>query len=414
MIRIATVNVKTPKFSLRNPNSSNQRVLIGDAEYKTVFDGEISAANGNVSLSDFIVTGQTTGLTGSTVEVALFLDGVQVGSSQSARNLAGNDTFVLHFTSGLGEATNTNRKVELKASAQGTTGGTIYFEVLVQGTERLNGNPAESSKVDSSNLEVVGKADISVSASNKVSKLVVDNGGTIELATFDVTAQNGDVGVTDVLISGNFASLSGKQVTLYVGDNDYSAIAYDTGVLFTGITSQLKVGQNTLKLSVRPNSTKANAPTGLDVTIDKAFISAPDAATSLATGDIQTKYKIVKGLPVLSLVSKANGELHVGINYDNGPNNSYITLSGLTVNNITGAYIRDDNATLSINGGTVTISNGGQINKGNSKELVLMVVKDTVGALTAIEYVLKDGSDEYVYSYGSGYAGGWSQLQYNY
>jgi hypothetical protein len=60
MIRIATINVKTPKFSLRNTRSSNQKVLVGDAEYKTVFDGEISAANGNVSLSDFVVTGHAT------------------------------------------------------------------------------------------------------------------------------------------------------------------------------------------------------------------------------------------------------------------------------------------------------------------------------------------------------------------
>jgi hypothetical protein len=56
-VQIAKLVVKPGKFNISNKNSTTQKVVKGESDEVTIFDGEITSKDGKVSVNDFYVTG---------------------------------------------------------------------------------------------------------------------------------------------------------------------------------------------------------------------------------------------------------------------------------------------------------------------------------------------------------------------
>ena len=147
-IQLAKVTVKAGKFNITNKKSTTQKVVVNNSDEVTIFDWEITAKDGRISVNDLI--------------------GLSV-FDELDKHLVDTKNVVIHILiklhikllkfSNLGDVSS-NNPMKVKITAQPNIidlTGSITFGVSAGGTDS-NGNPVRASKVNAAKLEITRAA----------------------------------------------------------------------------------------------------------------------------------------------------------------------------------------------------------------------------------------------------------------
>jgi hypothetical protein len=86
-IQTADLIVKAGKFNITNKNSSTKKVVKGNSDVVTIFDGEITSKDGRVTVNDLFVNpvAHTLSLvSGDQITLTLYIDGSAYADDRAA------------------------------------------------------------------------------------------------------------------------------------------------------------------------------------------------------------------------------------------------------------------------------------------------------------------------------------------
>ena len=306
-VQVSNLTVKAGKFNITNKSSSTQKVVKGNSDEVTIFDGEITAKSGKVSVNDLI-------LRWSFDPSANFTDNDQISLTVYVNWEAYADsvyrTGEVKF-SNLGDV-DTSNSMKLKITAQPTIANTwsITFAISANGTDS-NGNAVTAPAVNAAKLQITDGANITVASSNATSTVVRD-GSNAELLTFTSTVKDWsyDLHETTIELNANSDVLDGQTVTLEIDWSAVDSITYCktaaagcdtiwTGIIFTALNETLSAGNHTFTLKANLNVV-AGWTTANTITIKSVKIDGKDAK------NINVKKLVMKAFPLIS--SKVEGD----------------------------------------------------------------------------------------------------------
>ena len=396
-VQIAKINVKEASFTLKNQASTTQKAVVNETSTLEIFKGEMIAPKGDINVTELVLSGLNNSALQGADQIDLYLE-VDGQSVANATYRGSNVVF-----NNIGTAKAAASKIVIKAMPTMTHTGDFTFAVKANGTD-ANGNNASTSAVNTVKLSVVSNSSVSVANANATSQGVAE-GTNAELSRFSLTAKNGAINVTGLVVKYPTgtpnADMDGKTVTLDLGGDTYTATSSTTGVVFAGLNINLLEGTHNAVLSTNINTDgKIN---GVAVQIDKVVISGDFAQVEKTIG---SKYLFVKAFPKLSLVSSKDNSLVVRIT---NTSNEDVTVTDFTA-------VNADPAGTTLNGQSVTspIAAGKQVTlaPSQSTDLKLNITAAGTLKLTGLKYSVTDGTG-YEYTITDDYTniGAWGDFQ---
>jgi hypothetical protein len=201
-IQLATLNVKAGKFNLTNKSSSSKKVVKNSSDEVIIFDGEITAKDGTISVSDLTLEGRfikgsdksTYTLSSSEqIDLTLYVNG-EPFRTETVRGATASKNFA-----NLGDVeTSKSMKIMIKAQPNMSTTGYVDYTVSASGTD-FNGNSVAATSVAASRLEVTDSASVTVASSNTDSTVIRD-GSNAEILSFTATAKDGSYDLTSLTV----------------------------------------------------------------------------------------------------------------------------------------------------------------------------------------------------------------------
>jgi hypothetical protein len=306
-IQLATLNVKAGKFNLTNKSSSTKKVTINSSDEVVIFDGEIAAKEGRVSVSDLTLSGRfIKGADSSTytlssseqIDLTLYVDG-EPFRTETVRGATASKNFA-----NLGEVDSSkSMKIMIKAQPNMSTTGHIEYMVSASGTDS-NGNDVAATEVSASKLQVTESATVTIASSNSDSTVIRD-GSNAEILSFTATAKDGSFDLNELVITGTNLNMI-KNATLSIDGTDVdSTNNIDAGgatIKFLGLNETLKEGKHTfaIKANVTAKTTTTDsklviAEVGLNKTVKALGLSKlianayPTISASTSSSDLILK-----------------------------------------------------------------------------------------------------------------------------
>jgi hypothetical protein len=194
-IQTADLIIKAGKFNITNKNSSTKKVVKGNSDVVTIFDGEITSKDGRVTVNDLYVNpvAHTLSLvSGDQITLTLYIDG-SAYADDTISDITKGVTF-----SNLGEVeAGKSMKIEVKAQPNVSNNtGYVDFKVSAKGTDEQS-NPTEASPVSAARLDITNAASMTIANSNATST-VEKAGSSAELVSFSSTVKDGNYNLTSL------------------------------------------------------------------------------------------------------------------------------------------------------------------------------------------------------------------------
>ena len=239
-VQIAKLIPTAGKFFITNKATSTQRVVLGNSDEVTIFDGEISTSKDRVTVNDLIVSGvykanvysswtadSNTGNYATSEECESYnswctkssIDGLQAWEQISltvyinwepysdAIFKSADVTF-----SNLGDVSSGNA-MKVKITAQPSISKytwSITFKVKAEGSDS-QGNEAKATQVSAVALEITEKASLSI-ANSAASSTVEKAGSNAELVKFSTTVKNWSLDFSEMVVKFTWALASDASV----------------------------------------------------------------------------------------------------------------------------------------------------------------------------------------------------------
>jgi hypothetical protein len=396
VIKGATLNIKTPTFSLEETsNLTTQKVVKGDANTRVMFEGTLVSKKGDVTGRSITISGVNNTLTGGAkLSLNVYIDGV---AQNCGTEVLGNSFTTCKVTQGIGTIGSTAKKIKVEAYLDATdvnAAGSISFEIFADG--RLDGNDTESNHASTIDLSVSDSSSITVSNAGSANTIALA-GSNRTLAKFDVNVANGYVNLTGLTLTGSF---TGSQYRLFIDEEDTSAnVAISlTDVEFTGFNFYAKEGKHTVEIKATiPN----RALTGVEVKVDSFDIQG----TATKTGSLSLQYYFVRVIPTITVKSRNTDMNELVLNVYNSYDTTF-EIAAISGTNVAGA---------SIGGNKVTIANTGvsagstalapvTVAKGDTVEIKLSVDAGKTLTLDGLTYTVDEDGGPYTYGISDTYA----------
>ena len=398
-IQIAKIVVKEARFTLKNQASTTQRAVVNETSTLEIFKGEMTAPKGDINVTELVLSG----LNNTTLQGADQIDLYLEVDGQSVANATYRGSNVVF--NNIGTAKAAASKIVIKAIPTMTHTGDFTFAVKASGTD-ANGNNSSTPAVNTVKLSVVASSSASIANANATSQVVLE-GTNAELTKFALTAKNGSINLTGLVLAynGPITGMNGKNVTLEVGGDSYTATSTATGVVFNQLNTNLLEGTHNAVLTTNVNTDGITG--GVLVEVNTVTVKGDFQDVQRAIG---SKYLFVKAFPTLSLVSAKDNTLVVRITNSSSEN---ITITDFTaVNaNLTGTTLNGQSVTSPIpTSKQVTLA------AGQSTDLKLSITAPGILKLTGLKYTVTDNNQTYEYNVTEDYTNvsTWGDLQTTY
>ena len=253
-IQLAKLTVKAGKFNLTNKSSSTKKVAINTSDEVTIFDGEITAKEGTVSVNELVISGafdpSNNFTTSDQIDLTLYVNG-EAFRTETYRAWNNSKTFA-----NLGEVTtSTSMKIKITAQPNVAKTGHVEFMVSAKGSD-YNGNDVAATPVSASRLDITESATVTVASSNSDSTVIRD-GSNAEILSFTATAKDGSYDLNELVISGTFNGMI-KNATLAIDGTDVDSTnnfgTNGDAITFNGLNETLKEGKHTFAIKANVNA----------------------------------------------------------------------------------------------------------------------------------------------------------------
>ena len=398
-IQYAKLTVKAGKLNLTNKSSTTQKVVKGNSDEVVLFDGEITAKEGRVSVNEIKVTAPSfsnstpdTGKTlwrynlqtDETVDLTLYVN----GESFSTISFRGNDTTAVDKSfNSLGDV-ESDKSMKVKITAQPTISraGDVTFEIQAKGSDS-QGNAVESTRVTTAKLEVTGQSEATIATSN-ASSTVVKDGSNAELVSFKTTIKNWSYDLSNVVVTAS--GLGTASATLAIDGKDVdSANASAWTITFNNINETLAIGSHTLTV-------KANLNADTMSTVKVTKVDMNNWLADASSKDLDVTKLVAKAFPVIS-ASKSSDDLTLTIKNPKDSEEN-IDILGFNINGkiVTASF---DNKSLTVTSWATTLadlnneiaSKGVSIAPDSETKLILQAAKASTVQVSAI--IIRIGND---------------------
>ena len=298
-IQIADLNVKAGKFNITNKSSSTQKVVKNTSDVVTIFDGEITAKDGTVSVTELKLEWS-------------FSQNLNVGDQISLTVYVNGDPYsdAVYKTwnnyvtfANLGDVSS-NNPMKIKITAQPNIvdlTGSITFGVSAEWTD-ANGNTVKASKVNAAKLEITNDASATI-ANSTASSTAVRDWSNAELLTFTTTVKDWSYNLTKLEVALTEASdvLSWESVSLEIDGSSVDSTEYkgiwstSWSIEFKWLNETLEVGKHTFVLKSNLNVITTGTPANT-IKIESVTLNG-DAKT---TKNLNVTKKVVKAYPTIA------------------------------------------------------------------------------------------------------------------
>ena len=335
-IQLAKLTVKAGKFNLTNKSSSTKKVVINSSDEVVIFDGEISAKEGRVSVNDLTLTGEfgstITGLKSSEqIDLTLYVDG-EAFRTQTLRGTEKSKSFA-----NLGDVeSGKSMKIMIKAQPNMGTTGYIDFTVGAKGTDS-NGNDVAATSVSASRLEITESATVTIASSNSESSVIRD-GSNAEILSFTATAKDGSFDVNNLEIAWKgFGMLKNATLAIDGTDVDSTNAIVDTKITFDGLNETLKEGKHTF--TVKANVSAKDTTSQSKLTVDSVKVNK-------TTKELNISKLVANSFPVITSSTSSN-DLILTISNPSDSEDDIEILGFLVDGDVLNASIKDSSINLS-------------------------------------------------------------------
>ena len=393
LIKTARINVRTPQFSLEETSSlTTQRVVVGDAATRTIFEGTLSAKRGDVTGRSITISGASNPITPANTRLALtvFIDGVAYPCGTETTNFTS-----CSITQGLGTIGATAKKIKVEAYLDATNPsatGAWTFDIVAEG--RLDGNDTKSNVATTVQLMVAGKATINVSNAGTANTIAIA-GTNRTLAAFDINVTNGFVNLEKLALTfaTSMSSLNNPRRRLFINGEEQQANALlntgGTGLTFDAFDYYAQEGRHRVEL--RANIPFASAEQEVALTKYK-INNEPE-------GNLSLKYLFVRAYPMITVKSTSTDRNEMILSITN-TFDGIITLDQIVATNVAGASIAGNRV-------TITEANTPQygtfspvtLAKGDTVELTMNVNAGKTMTLDGLVYTMNEGETRGVETY---------------
>ena len=312
-IQIAQLTVKAGKFNLTNKSSTTKKVVKNSSDEVVIFDGEITAKEGRISVNDLTLEGEfykrgsssNTGLSASEqIDLTLYVDG-EAFRTQTLRGKEPSKSFA-----NLGDVeSGKSMKIKIAAQPNIATLGYVDYMVSAKGTD-AQGNDVEATQVSASRLQITDAASLTIASSSSESSVIRDGSNT-EVLSFTTTVKDGTADLNEVKVEGTgFDMLT--NVTLSIDGTDVDSVskaktagaagiaADGKSILFSALNETLKEWKHTFVL-------KSNVTAGIEN--DDSLLQIGKVTINDVTKDakdLNINKLIAKSYPTIS--SKKDGD----------------------------------------------------------------------------------------------------------
>ena len=402
-ITVATVTVKTPKFTLSADSISKQETVVNDTTKKTVMKGKLEAKENSINVNTFTVHVNDAAFTANPaaeVEVYLTLDGsafsnVTLNASTTSKNFNSLGT--------IEAGKSVPFEIALSPIGFKTGGVIITLDAQAKGTDS-NGNDTETAQEYAANLTVKGDATIDLAnASSSSSDRIVDPTNNVVIYEGKLDVKNWSTTLTSFELTWNMGSwLTITNPKLYVGKSLTSLEHVKTntnasGFDFQSLTQNLEEGVNYVQVKADVTTTgTTRTPFAAD---DYSFDITDVKVNGKSKGKTSSTY-FAKWFFTLSKKSTSDGSLQVEVKNtsDKAVEIVSIMIDSASWNVATASVwsrnISWDNQAKAEGTLTSTVSidaNGG------SETIYLTANKEKTAKLIAVVYKVVDGDDTYNY-----------------
>ena len=409
-ITVATVTVKTPKFTLSTNSISKQETVVNDPTKKIVMKGKLEAKENAVNVNKMTVkVNDVFGGNNAAAEVEVYLSLNDAAFSNVTLNTS---TKTKDFNSLWTIEAGKSVPFEIAISPIGfNDSALITLEVQAIWTDS-NGNDTNTAPEYAANLEVKGKATIDLAnASSSNSDRIVEPTNNIVIYEGRLTVKNGSTTLTGFELSGataiTWTNVVLSNAKLYVGKST-SALDYvstgtisTTSVAFAGLTQNLEEWDNYVQVKADVTTTTwaeviTTDPALFTLNIDNILVNGTKKNRSAKT-------YFAKWFFTLSKKSTSDGSLQVEIKNNS---NKAVEIMGIGIDSASGnvatASVWNKNVTnwTNANPSTADIANGQTVvvdANGGTETIYLTAAKDKTVKLIKILYKVVDGDDEYTY-----------------
>ena len=418
-VQIADLVIKAGKFNITNKNSTTQKVVKGNSDIVTIFDGEITSNDGKVTVNDLYIKPVNTSYLPlndkDQITLTLYVNGEPYADETYK-------TGHLYATfSNLGELTSSS-SMKIKIEAQpnvSSTDGYVDFKVSAAGSDE-QGNDTEASAVSAARLQITNTASITVANSNATST-VEKAGNSAELVSFSTTVKDGSYNVKKVLFAFTWDddadlsnTLSGTDIELLIDGKTIDTTDGAASGLSAefNINETLDIGKHTIALKASIDDTKEHAIKVSSVKIDGGDVKA-----------LNVKKLFVKAYPTISLVKKDQDSNEIVLKITNPASSEEdITISGFSFNNsasVKTLSLNDqtlDPAASEWNGNDYVITGSKQVTlaAGESTELRFEVANAWTSTAQLVGITVNVTSNDYVIDDDYTNIGKWADFKITY
>ena len=294
-ISISNLTVKAGKFYITNKSSAAQKVVAGNTDEVTIFDWEITAKSGKVTVNKLVLTGDYTITAGSSTSADQITVTLHVNWEPFEDEIYKLWDHYIKFAN-LGDLTSSS-SMKIKITAQpniATAEGSVTFEVWAEGRDE-NGNDVVATSTNASKLEITGEATATVASASSSSTVILD-GSNAELVSFNATVKDGSYDLTGVtvVLSSAVAALDWQSMTLKVDGSSVGSAKYvwtSNSIVINNLNESLAIGKHTFVVEANAN-------------VDKAGQAIVDVKSVQLNNDtpktMSVKKLITKAYPVIS------------------------------------------------------------------------------------------------------------------
>ena len=407
-IQLAKLTVKAGKFNLTNKSSSTKKVVVNSSDEVVIFDGEITAKEGRISVNDLTLEGEfykrgsssNTGLSASEqIDLTLYVDG-EAFRTQTLRGKEPSKSFA-----NLGDVeSGKSMKIKIAAQPNMATTGYIDFTVSAKGTD-AQGNDVEATSVAASRLQITESATVTVASSNTDSSVIKD-GSNAEILSFTATAKDGSFDLNKLVVTGTFNTDMMKNVTLAIDGTDVDSISASnwitaTALTFNGLNETLKEGKHTFTL-------KANVTAGSNNSNSRLVVESV-ALNGGKSNTLNVNKLVANSYPTISSSTSSN-DLILKIENPKDSEDDIEILGFLVDGDVVNASIKDSSITLA-NGSLKEkiVAKNVSIAAGESAEFRIQAAKSATVTVKGI--IIKEDGQELVINSDYTNVGKWSSFK---
>ena len=395
-IQISKLTVKPGKFNITNKSSATQKVTKDSSDDAVIFDGEITAKDGTVSINELTVAGTFIPKATRTAEANWLLGTEAIDLTLSVnwdvfstQTLRGGTETIKTFSS-LGDV-KSGEPMKIKIVAQPNIGvqGSIVFKVGAEGSD-AQGNKVTAVAVNAAQLDITDGAEISLASSNTKSAVVKD-GSNAEIISFTTTVKNGSYDLGKVVATLKAASdvLDKESITLEIDGQAVASTEYKKAdgkdITFADLNETLNNSkQHTIALRANLNASKGGSFEVSTIGLWSTTTSSnPSADKTLTTN---AKRLVAKAVPVITS-STSNEDLVLKISNPKDSEETIEIKSFAVDGQVVNVYFDGTKLNLANDFETEISKVNVSLAAGNDVELRIQAAKSSTVTVSAIKYV---------------------------